>query len=173
MNGVLLYWGKNNLNNISGPLATPNWSGFHPIIADFIAENVDRVAPRKSEIDAREWDRTFRMGKEYLDICNQKYEQIAENERPQQIYRDGLKLLGSDEPKNEIGTEVTSISIIPTVGGVMTIPGPICMQPMNFIPIEKLRNNQSNSTTIVDPSKDLPPAYSDLVKTTNNLENTD
>ena len=173
MNGVLLYWGKNNLNNISGPLATPNWSGFHPIIADFIAENVDRVASRKSEIDSREWDRTFRMGKEYLDISNQKYEQIAENERPQQINRDGLKLLGSDEPKNKIGTEVTSISIIPTVGGVMTIPGPICMQPMNFIPIEELRNNQSNSTTIVDPSKDLPPAYSDLVKTTNNLENTD
>ena len=86
MNGVLLYWGKNNLNNISGPLATPNWSGFHPIIADLIAENVDRVASRKSEIDSREWDRTFRMGKEYLDICNQKYEQIAENERPQQIY---------------------------------------------------------------------------------------
>ena len=126
------------------------------------------MASRKSEIDSREWDRTFRMGKEYLDICNQKYEQIAENERPQQIYRDGLKLFES-KPKNKIGTEVTSISIIPTVGGVMTIPGPICMQPMNFIPIEELRN-QSESSTSVDPSTDLPPAYSDLVKTTNNLE---
>ena len=75
-----------------------------------------------------------------------------------------MKLLGSDKPKNKIGTKVTSISIIPTVGGVMTIPGPICMQPMNFIPIEDLQNNQSNSTTIVDPSTDLPPAYSDLAK---------
>ena len=125
---------------------------------------MDRVASRKLEIESREWDRTFRMGEDYLDICNRKYEQIAENQ-PEQIYRDGLKFVVS-EPKNKIGTEVTSISIIPTIGGVMTIPGPICMQPMNFIPIEELRN-QSESSTSVDPSTDLPPAYSDLVKNTN------
>ena len=60
---------------------------------------MDRVASRKLEIDSREWDRTFRMGKDYLDICNQKYEQIAENQRPQQIFRDGLKLLGTGHLK--------------------------------------------------------------------------
>ena len=51
---------------IVGPLAIPRWSGFEPIIADFLTEDFNRIQMRKNYIEETEWERTFKMGK----ICS-------------------------------------------------------------------------------------------------------
>ena len=48
---------------IVGPLATSRWSGFEPIIADFVTDDLNRVEIRKDHIEEWEWERTFKMGK--------------------------------------------------------------------------------------------------------------
>ena len=48
---------------IVGPLAVPRWSGFEPIIADFLTEDFNRIHERKNYIAEAEWERTFKMGK--------------------------------------------------------------------------------------------------------------
>jgi hypothetical protein len=50
-----------------GPLRVDRWTGFYPIIADFICANQGVVDSRKEEIDEREWDRAFHFGTEYLN----------------------------------------------------------------------------------------------------------
>ena len=50
-----------------GPLRVETWTGFYPIIADFICANQVVVDRRKVEIDEQEWERTFRFGMEYLN----------------------------------------------------------------------------------------------------------
>jgi hypothetical protein len=49
-----------------GPLRIDRWTGFYPIIADFICVNQAVVDCRKAEIDEQEWERTFHFGMEYL-----------------------------------------------------------------------------------------------------------
>ena len=48
---------------IVGPLAIPRWSGFEPVIADFLTEDFNRIHERKNDIHEIEWERTFKMGK--------------------------------------------------------------------------------------------------------------
>ena len=43
---------------IPGPLAIPRWSGFDPIIADFVTDDMERVEARKAQIVSNEWERT-------------------------------------------------------------------------------------------------------------------
>ena len=43
---------------IPGPLAIPRWSGFDPIIADFVTDDMERVEARKFQIPSIEWERT-------------------------------------------------------------------------------------------------------------------
>ena len=43
---------------IPGPLAIPRWSGFDPIIADFVTDDMERVEARKAQITSIEWERT-------------------------------------------------------------------------------------------------------------------
>ena len=43
---------------IQGPLTTNRWSGFIPIIADFVTDDMERLRARKREIDpSSEWER--------------------------------------------------------------------------------------------------------------------
>ena len=38
-----------------GPNNTQRWTGFHPVIADFLSEDIDRLERRKGEIGEDEW----------------------------------------------------------------------------------------------------------------------
>jgi hypothetical protein len=49
-----------------GPNATGHWTGFHPVIADFLTEDRDRVERRKQEIAEEEWQRATELGYAYV-----------------------------------------------------------------------------------------------------------
>lgn len=49
-----------------GPDDLGQWTGFHPLIADFLSDDLDRIEIRKREISEDEWERAERMGMEYL-----------------------------------------------------------------------------------------------------------
>ena len=51
---------------ILGPGAGDDWQNVNPLIADFLSEDVDRIAARKAEIDESEWERCALLGREYL-----------------------------------------------------------------------------------------------------------
>jgi len=51
---------------VVGPRQLGRWARFHPIIADFICADREQVERRKQEIDEQEWERTIRLGKQYL-----------------------------------------------------------------------------------------------------------
>jgi hypothetical protein len=51
---------------VPGPESTGNWSGFHPMIAEFISDDMDRIERRKAEISDEEWRRAYKMGKARL-----------------------------------------------------------------------------------------------------------
>ena len=53
---------------IPGPKNTETWANFHPLIAEFLTDDYARVKARKSQISREEWERTYRMGKEYLKL---------------------------------------------------------------------------------------------------------
>jgi len=53
---------------IFGPNYKHRWTGFHPIIAEFVTEHDRRVEARKREIPEEEWQRAYSMGKEYLKL---------------------------------------------------------------------------------------------------------
>jgi len=49
-----------------GPDATGDWQNFYPLIAEFLSEDVDRIAFRKAEIDESEWSRCTALGQAYV-----------------------------------------------------------------------------------------------------------
>jgi hypothetical protein len=49
-----------------GPEAGDHYENFMPFIADFLTDDVERLAQRKSEISEDEWQRTKEMGRKYL-----------------------------------------------------------------------------------------------------------
>ena len=53
---------------IPGPKSVNRWTGFHPIIADFLTDDYDRVEARKKQIAEGEWRRAYLMGKEYIKL---------------------------------------------------------------------------------------------------------
>ena len=53
---------------IPGPNATRNCSGFNPLIADFVSDDAERLKTRKQEIAKEEWQRTYRLGREYIKV---------------------------------------------------------------------------------------------------------
>lgn len=52
---------------ILGPMMIKRWTGFHPLIADFLTNDLHRLALRKQEIAEDEWQRTWAMGLEYAN----------------------------------------------------------------------------------------------------------
>jgi len=53
---------------IAGPRDFKRWGRFHPAIADFLSDDLERIATRKAEISEGEWARCFTMGQEYLKL---------------------------------------------------------------------------------------------------------
>ena len=53
---------------ILGQRLTRRWTGFHPLIADFLTDDCDRVEARKREITEDEWQRRYKMGREYMEL---------------------------------------------------------------------------------------------------------
>ena len=51
---------------ILGETNTENWTGFHPIIAEFVSDDEESIELRKRKIADEEWRRTQRLGREYL-----------------------------------------------------------------------------------------------------------
>ncbi len=51
---------------IPGPENSGRWSGFQPIIAEFVSDDHDRIKRRKAQISEAEWKRAYAMGKAYL-----------------------------------------------------------------------------------------------------------
>jgi hypothetical protein len=49
-----------------GPNARDPWSGFNPLIADFVSDDAERIKARKQEITREEWTRTYQLGREYI-----------------------------------------------------------------------------------------------------------
>ena len=61
------------------------WSGFVPIIADFITDDLNRVEIRKDHIEESEWDRAYKMGKIYEKVCRKKFCSWSELEELEQF----------------------------------------------------------------------------------------
>ena len=61
-----------------GPLDSGSWTGFEPIIADFLTTDLDQLANRKGTIPSDEWERTEVMGNEYVG----KWPGLARDGRP-------------------------------------------------------------------------------------------
>jgi hypothetical protein len=57
-----------------------NWFGFHPIIAEFVSEDIQKIEIRKQQIDDEQWEYVYNLGKNYFN----KY---------QGVYRDGNPML--------------------------------------------------------------------------------
>ena len=51
---------------VLGSNQTGRWTGFHPIIAEFVSDDEPAILARKRAIPAEEWQRTYRMGRAYL-----------------------------------------------------------------------------------------------------------
>ena len=51
---------------IPGPATSERYGNFTPLIADFLTDDVERLAERKAEITADEWLRTETLGQTYL-----------------------------------------------------------------------------------------------------------
>jgi len=51
---------------IVGPDHARNWTGFHPIIAEFVSDDDAAIEGRKARIPDAEWQRAYRLGKAYL-----------------------------------------------------------------------------------------------------------
>jgi len=45
-----------------GMSATCGWTGVHPIIADFLTDDTDRLEERKEAVPVEEWERTWELG---------------------------------------------------------------------------------------------------------------
>ncbi len=63
---------------ILGPKLIDRWTGFHPLIADFLTDDGERVEARKKQITEDEWQRALDMGMEYA----KRYPKVARDGRP-------------------------------------------------------------------------------------------
>ena len=63
---------------ILGPKSRQKWTGFHPLIADFLTDDIDRVIARKKGISEDEWQRAESMGTE----CIKLHPGVARDGRP-------------------------------------------------------------------------------------------
>ncbi len=58
--------GEHSPDLIVGARQLGRWTRFHPLIADFLTDDRDRLDVRKRQIAEAEWERTLRLGSEYL-----------------------------------------------------------------------------------------------------------
>lgn len=50
---------------ILGPAMIKRWTGFHPIIAEFVSDDREQIEARKRAISEDEWKRTLSLGQAY------------------------------------------------------------------------------------------------------------
>lgn len=60
--------GKPARDLIPGTPQGPSWTEIHPLIAEFLTEDLDRLRSRKEEIEEDEWQRAWELGNEYLKL---------------------------------------------------------------------------------------------------------
>ncbi len=53
---------------IPGPRNSEIWTSFSPIIVEFLTDDLEDVEERKKAIREGEWERTWRMAQEYLEL---------------------------------------------------------------------------------------------------------
>jgi hypothetical protein len=53
---------------LPGPKRTQRWTGFHPLIADFLSDDDARVAACKQRIGEGEWQRALELGSQYATL---------------------------------------------------------------------------------------------------------
>ncbi len=51
---------------VRGPHARDHWTGFSPLIADFVSTDDARIKARKQEITREEWTRAYQLARDYL-----------------------------------------------------------------------------------------------------------
>jgi len=51
-----------------GPGCGFRWNNFHPLIAEFLSNDLERIEQRKQAIDQKEWDRALACANEYVKI---------------------------------------------------------------------------------------------------------
>ena len=74
------FYGKDSKHAdvVPGQRCTGRWMAIHPLIADFLTDDYDRLRDLKSRIPESEWARAFQMGQEYL----QSHPGVARDGRP-------------------------------------------------------------------------------------------
>ncbi|GFZ30041.1 hypothetical protein CSC2_05670 [Clostridium zeae] len=63
---------------ILGPNNSGVWFGFHPIIAEFVSDDLDVIEMRKLKIDEKMWEYVYKLGGEY----SSKYPNAYRDGRP-------------------------------------------------------------------------------------------
>lgn len=58
--------GEYDRDLILGRKLDGGWTGFHPLIAEFLSDDGDRIEARKREITEEEWQRAYGMGVRYI-----------------------------------------------------------------------------------------------------------
>lgn len=53
---------------IPGPQQRHRWTGFHPLIAEFLSDDFERIEQRKRQIAEQEWQRAAALGESYLKL---------------------------------------------------------------------------------------------------------
>lgn len=71
-----------------------NWFGFHPIIAEFISEDIQKIENRKEKIQDEHWEYVYSLGKNYII-------------KHQGVYRDGRPMFSGISLVNSKVNEVT------------------------------------------------------------------
>ena len=51
---------------VPGPHSLQRWTNFHPVIADFLSDDMSLVAARKHELEEAMWTRCVALGRAYL-----------------------------------------------------------------------------------------------------------
>jgi len=51
---------------VRGPNARDHWTGFNPLIADFVSADDVRIKARKEEITREEWTRAYQLARDYI-----------------------------------------------------------------------------------------------------------
>ena len=51
-----------------GPQQRHRWTGFHPLIAEFLSEDFERIEQRKRQIAEQEWQRAAVLAESYLKL---------------------------------------------------------------------------------------------------------
>jgi hypothetical protein len=58
--------GAKDADIVYGPGKCSTWTGFDPLIADFLTDDRERLADRKASLDPKFWNRTWELAREHM-----------------------------------------------------------------------------------------------------------